>query len=60
MLILSYLACAIVTIHLFENNGEIHNECVVELETDVDVEDAKDKSGQYLGDKTIDGNSIEY
>jgi len=46
--------CAIVTIHLFENNGEIHNECVVELETDVDVEDAKDKSGQYLGDKTID------
>ena len=50
-----FLACAIVTVHLFDTTENTSAECLVDLESEVDVTDALKNSGRYLDDKPIEG-----
>lgn len=52
---LIYLACRIITIHLFSNNGNSSSECLVDLESETDVKDALKKTNSSMGNRYIEG-----
>ena len=49
------LACAVVTVHLFDSSENTSGDCLVNLESEADVTDALKNSGRYLDNKTIEG-----
>lgn len=55
-----FLACQVVTVHLFDNNGSSASDCFVELEAEVDLKDALKKSGQTLDKKYIESKIFFY
>jgi hypothetical protein len=52
---LFFTACRITTIHLFSNNGNSSGECLVDLESEIDVKDALKKTNQFIGSRYIEG-----
>lgn len=48
------LACRIDTIHLFNNHGNSSDECLVDLETEIDVKNALKKTNQLVKNKYIE------
>jgi hypothetical protein len=49
------LACRVIAVHLFDNDGTSSDECFVDLSSEMDVKDALKKSGSLLDKKCIEG-----
>lgn len=54
IILIVFLACGIIDIHYFENTINSTTECIVDLDSEMDVEEVLKKNGHYLNNQIVE------